>query len=117
MAVHNYSSRFPAAPECYDAGRGSTGMNREERWVATWQRRDGRLRAYEPTAEVIASTAPALAAFYNNEYNRSMMANTVAMSAAEVVEPFEWLRHDAGKPFQPAQEPKAPARRSGPARR
>jgi len=96
MARIDYSSRRPAAPRCYHA---CTSMNREQRWAVTWKTQDGLLRAYEPTVEVIAHTAPALAAFYNDAYNRLMMANTVAMSAEEVVEHFESLRRQGGRPF------------------
>jgi RimJ/RimL family protein N-acetyltransferase len=75
----------------------SLGMNLEPRLVAEWQ--GDRLRAFEPTREEIARFAPMLAGFYNDDYNRSMMANTVAMTDAEVVEHFEGLRRQGGRPF------------------
>ena len=73
------------------------GMNLEPRLVAEWQ--SDRLRAFEPTREEIARLSPTLADFYNDDYNRSMMANTVAMTPAEVIEHFEGLRHQGGRPF------------------
>jgi RimJ/RimL family protein N-acetyltransferase len=72
-------------------------MNLEPRLVAEWQ--GHRLRAFEPTREEIAHLAPALAGFYNDDYNRSMMANTVVMTDGEVVEHFEGLRRQGGRPF------------------
>lgn len=67
--------------------------------MATWQTPHGCLRAYQPTAEVIAATAPMLAAFYNDAYNRAMMANTVSMSTEDVLEHFASLSLRQGKPF------------------
>jgi RimJ/RimL family protein N-acetyltransferase len=72
-------------------------MNLEPRLVAEWQA--DRLRAFEPTRDEIARLAPTLAGFYNDDYNRSMMANTVAMTPAEVIEHFEGLRRMGGRPF------------------
>lgn len=74
-------------------------MQLEPRLVVEWQTQDDRLRAYEPTREEIARFAPTLAGYYNDDYNRSIMANTVVMSADEVVEHFESLRHTGGKAF------------------
>ena len=75
------------------------GMNLEPRLVVEWQTPGDRLRAFEPTREEIARVAPLLAAFYNDEYNRSMMANTVTMTTNEVVDHFEGLRRQGGRPF------------------
>jgi len=81
-------------------GKGTNlGMNLEPRLVVEWQTLNDRLRAYEPTREEIARFAPLLAVFYNDDYNRSMMANTVAMTTNEVVEHFEGLRRQGGRPF------------------
>lgn len=74
-------------------------MQLEPRLVVEWHTQDERLRAYEPTREEIARFAPTLAGYYNDDYNRSMMANTVVMSAAEVIEYFESLRHTGSKAF------------------
>ena len=75
------------------------GMNLEPRLVVEWQTPGDRLRAFEPTREEITRFAPLLADFYNDAYNRSMMANTVAMSTDDVVEHFEGLRRKGGRPF------------------
>jgi len=77
----------------------NSGMNVETRWVVEWRSACDFLRAYEPTREEIARFAPVLAGYYNDEYNRSMMANTVAMTADEVVEHFEGLQRAGGRPF------------------
>jgi len=74
-------------------------MSLPPHWSGTWQTPDGGLRAYTPTVEEITSAAPALAAFYNDAYNRAMMSNTVAMSPGEVVEHFQSVRAAAGLPF------------------
>jgi len=75
------------------------GMNLEPRLVVEWQSPGDGLRAFEPTREEIARFAPTLAGFYNDDYNRSMMANTVTMTVDEVVEHFEGLRLKGGRPF------------------
>jgi len=77
----------------------NVGMNLEPRLIVDWQTPGDRLRAFEPTREEIARFSPLLAAFYNDDYNRSMMANTVAMTTDEVVEHFEGLRRKGGRPF------------------
>jgi len=75
------------------------GMNLEPRLVVEWQSAGGHLRAFEPTREEVARFAPTLAGFYNDGYNRAMMANTVAMTTDDVVEHFEGLRRNGGRPF------------------
>lgn len=67
--------------------------------VATWRTADMLLGAFEPTHEEIVRFSPVLAHFYNDTYNRSMMANTVAMTSGDVVEHFQSLRQSAGRPF------------------
>jgi RimJ/RimL family protein N-acetyltransferase len=57
------------------------------------------LGAFEPTHEEIVRFSPALATFYNDAHNRSMMANTVAMTTADVVEHFQALRQSGGRGF------------------
>jgi RimJ/RimL family protein N-acetyltransferase len=64
-----------------------------------WQTPDGLLRAYEPNFVEVERQAEALAEFYNEAHNRSMMANTALMSATEVVEHFAALWRAGGKPF------------------
>jgi len=71
----------------------------EPRWTGSWRTPDACLRAYTPTAQEVARFAPALAAFYNDAYNREMMSNTVAMSPEEVEEHFQSVRAAGGLPF------------------
>ena len=74
-------------------------MQTEPRLVVEWQTPEDHLRAYEPTREETVRWAPTLSAYYNDEYNGSMMANTVAMSSDDVVEHFESLRHAGTRAF------------------
>jgi RimJ/RimL family protein N-acetyltransferase len=74
-------------------------MQSEPRLVVEWQTPENRLRAFEPTREETARWAPTLSNYYNDEYNRSMMANTVAMSPDDVVEHFELLWRAGTKAF------------------
>jgi RimJ/RimL family protein N-acetyltransferase len=74
-------------------------MDRDLRWNVTWTTSVGCLRAYQPSAKELAAAAPVLAGFYNDAYNRTMMDNTVAMTADEVIEHFESLRATGGMPF------------------
>lgn len=69
------------------------------RHVIEWQRDGVRLRAEEPHEAEIAESAPALAAFYNDPYNRAMMANTTDLSATDVVEVWAEMRAAGGRPF------------------
>ena len=66
---------------------------------ATLRMADLQLAAFEPTHEEIVRFAPLLAGHYNDPYNRSMMANTVAMTPGEVVEHFDSLGQSDGRPF------------------
>jgi RimJ/RimL family protein N-acetyltransferase len=59
----------------------------------------GRLRVFEPTTNEVAAAAPSLAAFYNDSHNSAMMTNTQVMSVADVVDSFQSLRADGGRPF------------------
>jgi len=75
------------------------GIEKDIPWLAE-HRRDGELlRAIEPTVDEVRGVAPALASFYDDPYNRRMMANTVSMSAEDVVASFAELRADGGRPF------------------
>ena len=69
------------------------------RWAAEHGRGDVVLRAIEPTADEVRDAAAALAAFYNDPYNRRMMANTMALSPDDVVASFAELRAEGGRPF------------------
>lgn len=72
-------------------------MSPASHWIAEWP--ECRLRAYEPTPEEVARFAPLLAAFYNDDHNRTMMANTVAMTPDEVQEHYDELHAQGGRPF------------------
>jgi RimJ/RimL family protein N-acetyltransferase len=74
-------------------------MRTEERLAATWRRATLELVAFEPTHEEVVRFSPTLAEYYNEPHNRSMMANTVAMTADEVVEHFDLLRRSGGRCF------------------
>jgi len=75
------------------------GAEREIRWSAEHRHRGELLRALEPTVDEVRAAAPALASFYNAPYNRRMMANTISMSAEDVVASFTELGAEGGHPF------------------
>ncbi|HEY8925593.1 MAG TPA: GNAT family N-acetyltransferase [Polyangia bacterium] len=75
------------------------GAAGEVRWSAEHRHRGETLRAIEPTLDEVVAAAPALASFYNDPYNRRMMANTISMSTEEVVASFADLRAGGGRPF------------------
>lgn len=59
----------------------------------------GTLRALEPTPVELAAVAGGLADFYNESNNSAMMANTQAMSPADVQVHFHGLWATGGRPF------------------
>jgi len=59
----------------------------------------GHLRIFEPTLAEVLAAAPALAAFYNEEYNSAMLSNTCELTVDDVVETFQSLRSAGGLPF------------------
>lgn len=69
------------------------------RLVATLRTADLELVALEPTAQEIVHASPLLEGFYNEPHNRAMMANTVAMTADDVVLHFGSLGQSGGRPF------------------
>lgn len=69
------------------------------RLLATLRTADLALAAFEPTHEEVVRYSPLLAGYYNDPHNRSMMANTVAMTAGEVVEHLDSLTQSRGRPF------------------
>jgi RimJ/RimL family protein N-acetyltransferase len=69
------------------------------RTMAEWPAADGLLRAYEPRPDEVAAAAPELAAYYNDAHNSAMMAHQTVMSVADVLEHFERLRSEGGRPF------------------
>lgn len=68
-------------------------------WLIDWQRDGERLRITEPTAAEVAAAAPRLASFYNDPHNRRLLANTVALSEADVVEFYADCRGAGGRPL------------------
>jgi RimJ/RimL family protein N-acetyltransferase len=74
-------------------------MSRPDRWSVAWNVAGAELCAREPTAAEIAAAAEQLAAWYNEAHNRAMMANTVAMSTADVHEHFAKVEQDGGRAF------------------
>src|SRR5437868_8393775 len=75
------------------------GAERDMMWAAEHRRGQEVLRAIEPTPGEARVAAPVVASFYNDPYNRRMMANTVTMSPEDVVSSFAELRADGGRPF------------------
>jgi RimJ/RimL family protein N-acetyltransferase len=70
-----------------------------ERYQIEWKSDRGLLRAIEPDLDEVREAAPALAEAYNDPHNAAMMTNTVALSAAGVVELFREMRGEGGRPF------------------
>jgi RimJ/RimL family protein N-acetyltransferase len=64
-----------------------------------WTHAQGQLLVVRPTPAQITGHAPQLAAFFNEDYNRRMMGNTVALTPAEVVEHYTDLLAEGGCPF------------------
>src|SRR5512139_2750207 len=69
------------------------------RYRVSWIRQGERLVALEPTEDEVRACADELAAAYNEEHNRTMMANTVAATAAEVVTLYADMQRAGGRPF------------------
>jgi RimJ/RimL family protein N-acetyltransferase len=70
-----------------------------ERWSAEWLLPEGLFEIAEPTAAEIAQVAPQLARHYNEPHNYTMMANTVAMSAQDVIASYREMQEGDGRPF------------------
>jgi len=68
-------------------------------WAVEWRQGDEVLLAIEPTANEIRRAAPALAAFYNDEHNRRMMAHDETLDVDDVVDYYGELRGEGGHPF------------------
>ena len=68
-------------------------------WAIEWQRGDERLRITEPTELEVADAAPLLAAFYNDPDNRRLLANTITLSEADVVDVYRDCRAAGGRPL------------------
>ena len=75
-------------------------MNKARLWAVEWRQGGELLAALEPTAEELRRAAPALAAFYNDDHNRRMMAHADEPHTPEdVVAYYEELRVEEGRPF------------------
>jgi RimJ/RimL family protein N-acetyltransferase len=75
-------------------------MNKARLWAVDWQQGGELLEAIEPTTEELRRAAPALAAFYNDDHNRQMMAHDDEPHTPEdVVAYYEELRLEEGRPF------------------
>lgn len=75
-------------------------MDKPRLWAVEWTQGGELLAAIEPTAEELRRAAPALAAFYNDDHNRRMMAHDDEPHTAEdVVAYYEELRVEGGRPF------------------
>lgn len=75
-------------------------MNERQLWAVEWKKGGELLEAIEPTGEEILRAAPALAAFYNDDHNRRMMAHDDEPHAPEdVITYYEVLRARGGRPF------------------
>jgi RimJ/RimL family protein N-acetyltransferase len=68
-------------------------------WAVEHRSNGERLLAIEPTDEELAAAAPALAAFYDDPHNRRMLANTIALTPADVITSYDELRASGGRPF------------------
>lgn len=69
------------------------------RWSVEWVRPSETLRIVEPTPAEVVAVARQLAAYYNDPYNRAMLAHTQEMSIEDVVEHYRGLRAEQGRPL------------------
>src|SRR5215472_7160054 len=67
------------------------------RYVAEWTA--GGLRLVEPTLREVRKHAAALAGFYNEPVNRALLTNDAEHSPEDVVDQFEEMWEDGGRPF------------------
>ena len=63
-----------------------------------------KLLAFEPTEAEVLVAAPMLTIFNNDRHNSAMLTNTQEMTATEIVESYEFLRTNNGRPFLLEQE-------------
>jgi RimJ/RimL family protein N-acetyltransferase len=69
-------------------------------WAVEWKQGPETLTAIEPDAAELRRAAPQLAAFYNDDHNRRMLAHDDEPHTAEdVVSYYEELRAEGGRPF------------------
>jgi RimJ/RimL family protein N-acetyltransferase len=74
-------------------------MSSERRWSVAWVRPTETLRIVEPTMAEVAAYAPQLSTYYNEPYNRAMLAHTQAMSVEDVIAHYRALRGEQGRPL------------------
>ena len=74
-------------------------MTRGPRWSVEWKRASTNLRVLEPEPAHVLALAPQLALYYNDPHNRTMMAHTQEMSIDDVVEHYDLLRAEQGRPL------------------
>ena len=74
-------------------------MSSEPRWSVEWKRASETLRLVEPDAREVLALAPQLSLYYNEPHNRAMMAHTQEMTIADVVEHYDLLRAEQGRPL------------------
>jgi RimJ/RimL family protein N-acetyltransferase len=77
----------------------STGEAVQTGWILEWPREAGVLRIIEPTPAELEEHAGALAAFYNQPDNQRLLANTMELVAADVVEFYRETRAGGGHPM------------------
>src|SRR5512143_1012575 len=69
------------------------------RYVVDWPAPEVKLRLFEPTPGEVEAAAGIMAVFYNDPYNRAMMAHTTEMSREDVIRHFARLREERGRPL------------------
>jgi RimJ/RimL family protein N-acetyltransferase len=74
-------------------------MSERRLWAVEWQQGTELLSAIEPTDDEIVQATPALAAFYNEEHNRRMMAHEESLDEDDVADYYHELRAEGGRPF------------------
>jgi RimJ/RimL family protein N-acetyltransferase len=74
-------------------------MARGPRWSIEWKRATESLRVLEPDPDLVRALAPQLALYYNDPHNRAMMAHTQEMSLEDVIEHYDLLRAEQGRPL------------------
>ncbi len=79
-------------------------MSEKKLWAIESPIGQGKLVALEPTEAEVLVAAPMLAMFNNDRHNSAMLTNTQEMTATEIVESYEFLRKNNGRPFLLEQE-------------
>ena len=74
-------------------------MSSPPRWFAEWVRPTETLRVVEPSPADVVTMALQLSRYYNDPYNRAMLAHTQEMSVADVIQHYRSLRAEGGRPL------------------